>query len=221
MSTWPGLGRQGTTLELRSTSDTGYTSSLSQANILSSLASYSWSIFLCYRKNQSNKFLSGLLCIIKEFPQKFELMRYLVTLKLILFGGLHTLLYHESETWGSSSIESSWAIPFSSKYDAIFASNSLDLGFWEDDSADILAQGVSNSCITACSWFLPGAASSFPCMTSPSACCAFFKIALLSSSFLLMAIHACIPVFAWPSTEHPKMWAAALEVQQQLKVLSQ
>ena len=58
-------------------------------------------------------------------------------------------------------------------------------------------------------------------MTLPSACSAFFKIALLSSSFLLMAIHACIPAFAWPNTERPKMWAAALEVQQPLKVLSQ
>ena len=40
---------------------------------------------------------------------------------------------------------------------------------------------------------------------------------LLSSSFLLMTIHACIPAFAWPFTERPKMWAAALEVQQPLR----
>ena len=38
MSTGPGRARQGTTPELRRTSDTGYTSSLSQANILSSSA---------------------------------------------------------------------------------------------------------------------------------------------------------------------------------------
>ena len=60
--------RQGTTPELRRTSDTGYTSSLSQANILSSLACYSCSIFRCYSKNLSNKFLSGLICVVKEFP---------------------------------------------------------------------------------------------------------------------------------------------------------
>ena len=54
-----------------------------------------------------------------------------------------------------------------------------------------------------------------------SASCAFFKVALLSSSFLLMVIHACIPAFAWPNTEWPKMWASTLEVQQPLKVLSQ
>ena len=48
-----------------------------------------------------------------------------------------------------------------------------------------------------------------------------FKIALLSLSFMLMAIHACIPAFAWPNTERPKMWAAALKVQQPLKNLSQ
>ena len=36
-----------------------------------------------------------------------------------------------------------------------------------------------------------------------------------------MEIHACIPAFAWPNTEHPKTWAAAVKVQQLLKVLSQ
>ena len=29
--------------------------------------------------SRSNKFLSGLICIVKEFPRKFEPMRYLVT----------------------------------------------------------------------------------------------------------------------------------------------
>ena len=29
--------------------------------------------------SRSNKFLSGLICIVKEFPRKFESMRYLVT----------------------------------------------------------------------------------------------------------------------------------------------
>ena len=61
VSTLPGRARPGTTQELRRTSDTGYTSSLSQANILSSSACYSCSIFCCYRKNQSKKFLSGLI----------------------------------------------------------------------------------------------------------------------------------------------------------------
>ena len=51
-----------------------------------------------YRKNWRNKFLSRLICLVKEFPQKFELMRYLVTLNVILSGELHILLYHESET---------------------------------------------------------------------------------------------------------------------------
>ena len=40
------------------------------------------------------------------------------------------------------------------------------------------------------STFFPALASSCPRMTSPSARCAFFKIVLLSSSFLLMVIHA-------------------------------
>ena len=30
-------------------------------------------------KNRSNEFRSGLICIVKEFPRKFESMRYLVT----------------------------------------------------------------------------------------------------------------------------------------------
>ena len=58
-------------------------------------------------------------------------------------------------------------------------------------------------------------------MTLPSAHSVFFKIALLSSSFLLMTIYASIPAFAWHNTEGPEMWAAALEVQQLLKILSQ
>ena len=150
---------------------------------------------------------------------KFESMRNLVTLKQILSGKLHTLLYHESETEEAAD----WKQYYFLKSRTIFASNSSDPGFLEDDSADVLEQAVSNLCITACFCFLPAAASSFPSMTSPSASCqcAFFKVALLSSSILLMAIHACIPAFAWPNTERPKMWAAALEVQQPLKVLSQ
>jgi hypothetical protein len=88
-------------------------------------------------------------------------------------------------------------------------------------SADFMGQGVRISSITACFRFLPAVASSFPCMTSLSAHCAFFKIALLSSSFLLIAIHVCIPALVWPNTGRPKMWAAALVVQQPLKVLSQ
>ena len=76
-------------------------------------------------------------------------------------------------------------------------------------------------CTTACFRFLPAEESSFPSMTSPSARHVFFKIALLSSSFFLMEIYDCIPAFAWPNTERPKMWAAALEEQQLLKILSQ
>ena len=56
-------------------------------------------------------------------------------------------------------------------------------------------------------------------MTSPSANCAYVKIALLSSFFLLIVIHACISAFAWPNTDSPKL-GAALEVQKPLKVLS-
>ena len=90
-----------------------------------------------------------------------------------------------------------------------------------DDSADFTGQGVRISSITACFRFLPAAVPSFSRMTSLSTRCAFFKIALLSSSFLLIAIHVCIPALVWPNTGRPKMWAAALVVQQPLKVLSQ
>ena len=58
-------------------------------------------------------------------------------------------------------------------------------------------------------------------MTSLSARFAFFKIALLSSSFLLIAIHARIPAIVWPNTGRPKMWDVALVVQHPLKILSQ
>ena len=60
--------------------------------------------------------------------------------------------------------------------------------------------GVRISSITACFCFLLAAASSFSRMTSPSARCAFFKIALRSSSFLLIAIHDCIPALVWNNT---------------------
>ena len=46
--------------------------------------------------------------------------------------------------------------------------------------------------------------------------CAFFKIALQTSSFLLIVIHDCIPALVWPNTGRPKMWAVALVVQQPL-----
>ncbi len=89
-----------------------------------------------------------------------------------------------------------------------------------DDSADFMGQGVRMSSITAFFRFLPAAASSFPRMTSLCARCAFFKIALMSSSFLLIVIHVSIPALVWPNTGLPKMWAVARVLEQPKKVLS-
>ena len=58
-------------------------------------------------------------------------------------------------------------------------------------------------------------------LSAPCAHCAFFKIVLRSASFLLIAIHVCIPDLVWPNTGRPKMWAVALVEQQPLKILSQ
>ena len=81
--------------------------------------------------------------------------------------------------------------------------------------------GVRISSITTYFCFLLAAASLFSLITSISAHCAFFKVSLQSSSFLLIAIHDCIPALVLPNTGRPKMWAVALVVQQPLKVLSQ
>ena len=72
---------------------------------------HSCSIFFRYCKNQSNKFLSGLIWIVKKLAWKFESMRYLVTLKMMLSGKLYILLYqcyHESETWGNTVKQQYW-----------------------------------------------------------------------------------------------------------------
>ena len=59
-------------------------------------------------------------------------------------------------------------------------------------------------------------------MASLSPRFAFFKIALLSSSFWLIVIYVCIPALVWPNTGWLlKMWAVALVVQQPQKVLYQ
>ena len=63
MSTWPGRARPGTTPELRRTSDAGYTS---RSNISE-------------QQELEQQVSRGLMCIVKEFPRKFESMRYLVT----------------------------------------------------------------------------------------------------------------------------------------------
>ena len=69
--------------------------------------------------------------------------------------------------------------------------------------------------------FLPDLDSSFPRITSPIAFWAILKAPLLSSSFLLITIHACIPALDCPKTGRPNMCAAALVVLHPLKVLSQ
>ena len=73
-----------------------------------------------------------------------EISRFLVTFRLILSGEIHTLLYHEIETWGRKSIENNTIFTKIGHYLCIQFFRSWFLRKWEDDSADVLAQGVSN-----------------------------------------------------------------------------
>ena len=116
-------------------------------------------------------------------------LKILVTLKQILSGKLHTLLYRNSKTWGSSCIESSTILTKIGRYLCIQFFRSWFLSRW---FSWCFGAGYEQLVHYSLLSFLPAATSSFPRMASPSARCAFFKIALLSSSFLLMAIHACI-----------------------------
>jgi hypothetical protein len=69
--------------------------------------------------------------------------------------------------------------------------------------------------------FFPAMDCTLTLMTSLIAFCAFRKAARLSSSLLLTAPHGCIPGLSWPKTGRAKICAAALEVLQPLKDLSQ
>ena len=80
--------------------------------------------------------------------------------------------------------------------------------------------GVRISSITACFRFLLAAASSFSSKTSRSARSAFFKIALQTSSFLLIVIDDCIPALVWPNTGRPKMSTSDL-LQREAEYLQQ
>ena len=98
-------------------------------------------IFLLLQELEQQVFL-GLILLVKEFPRKFVSIRYFVTLKRIMSAELHTLLYHESKTWGSSCIETN-AIFIKIRH--YLSSNSLGTDFWESFiyySADLMGQGV-------------------------------------------------------------------------------
>ena len=148
---------------------------------------------------------------------KFLLIRYIVNLKRILSGKLHTLPYHESKTWGSSCIESNTIFIKIRHYLCIWFFGALFLRIIHRWFSWFYGPGVRIPSIRACFHLLPPPASTFQSMTLQSACCAFFKIALLS----LIVIHVCISAFVWPDTGSPKLCAVALVVQQPLKVWSQ
>ena len=71
-----------------------YTKQTSWASLHAIVAPY---FFTASRIGPTN-FSVDSYALSRSSPRKFESMRYLVTLKQILSGKLHTLLYHESET---------------------------------------------------------------------------------------------------------------------------